>query len=102
MTVVPMNPLPVEDLVGMLNQCPTATDVAEFLRSEEITGTPHSAYCCPVSSWVSRESGKRVSTATYVTVWAGGMPGDDYLLSEAVGVFVRNFDLGDYPDLVSR
>lgn len=107
-----MNPLPVGELVEILNGCPNSDSVAEFLRVKEITGVPGCATRCIISRWVARESGEEITTTvSCVAVWEKGTDTDGsdgalpllrYPVSGAVKKFILRFDVGWYSDLVDK
>jgi hypothetical protein len=78
----------------------TVDNVAEFLRSQGITGKPELAKACPVARYLEKQVGAPVfvlgSTARFV------MSGRATHLPRAVEKFVTAFDMGEYPDLIEN
>jgi hypothetical protein len=94
----------VSVLVDKLNSFETAKEVADFLHDQNVQGTPGSAETCVISQWVSRESGRNITTSTYIKVWekgAGqGAISELHKRSEIVASFIYAFDMGAFPELI--
>jgi hypothetical protein len=104
----------VSVLVDKLNSFETTKDVADFLNDQNVQGTPGSAETCVISQWISRESGKNITTSDQIKVWkdaedisffqeGAGKIGhliERYERSEIVRSFVYAFDMGAFPELI--
>jgi hypothetical protein len=92
-------------LVDKLNSMETPKEIAEFLMSQGIKGQKSSARQCPISTWISRESGRVASTVLgAVFELEIGNPShmkDRFDLSETVDEFIMAFDKRQYPSLIS-
>jgi hypothetical protein len=88
--------------VNKLADMKTATEIRDFLVSEEIQAVPNVGDKCAVAEYVTSRSGYEVSV-TYVSLACKDENSSLWLPhSEAMREFVRNFDLGKYPELVKN
>ena len=99
-------------LVDKLNGFETSEEIADFLISQEIQAKPQKPESCAISKWVRQESGQVVCTyinKDYSTNTETGeiFEGDfidtsskAHRMTETVGKFIREFDRGDYPELI--
>lgn len=92
-----IEPQVVLDKLGALG---TATDIAEFLEQEAITGTHHSQ-TCPVANYVLRETGTPISICQ--SFWgpanAANWERSSHTVPVSVTAFIRRFDGRGFPRL---
>jgi hypothetical protein len=96
----------VSVLVDKLNSFDNTHDIADFLYSQNVRGVPGRADSCVISQWISKESGRSVTTASQIKVWEWGPGAGDVLerhnQSEVVIKFIEAFDIGGFPELLIR
>lgn len=87
-------------------QC--ADDIADFLRYEGVNGVIGQADICPIASWMRITTGAPVCVSVR-TMWIDESTSDTVSFdpsveeknTQAMTDFVREFDAGIYPDLIS-
>lgn len=91
-------------LVDKLNGFEQADEIAAFLNEQQVQGYVGDGDSCVITAWLTRESGRSVSTTDIVsdfTNWsAEGFEQVDYPLEAPVQTFISKFDNGFYPELV--
>ena len=82
-----------------------ADAIAEFLQSVGVTGAPHVTDACPISNYLTEETGARIIVEqhrwTVCPTPCAGHPDHEYhTLPAPVIEFVQAFDHGCYPSLL--
>jgi hypothetical protein len=93
-------------LVDKLNSMESTCEIADFLYHQDIAGNREDSLTCVISQWISRESGRTVTTARQIKVWNNWDEINCYCaqrfeVTEAVWQFIRQFDDGQHPHLVN-
>lgn len=87
-----------------LAQFETASELANYLKEDGVLATPQSARHCAISVYMKNHTGEQVSTGfggirkinneEGVIIWS--LP-----LTDAMSIFITQFDNADYPDLIT-
>lgn len=101
-------PTAVHPVTALLTQLGTTADqVADRLRTLEITGRRNSSDDCPIARWLRRSNtafiGIEVSPEEIALLIDTGDADETYeypIPPEPVADFITSFDAGVYPDLV--
>lgn len=101
-----------KDVVGKLNEFTSPDDIAAHFEEHEIKAIPSSAYSCAISEYVARETDTQHTVATSfdfsrtidepAAFVRSGQSGERIFLSPVAEQFIRNFDGGNYPNLISE
>ena len=104
-------------LVDKLDGFETSQEIAQFLQSQGITARRRRPDSCAITQWIKQESDNE-NIQTYIERdWSGNREfgeirdgnydvgfdafhGAIYRTSEVVAQFIREFDNGQYPDLI--
>jgi hypothetical protein len=91
--------------VEKLQSLDSADEVADFLYSQDVKGQRWNRVTCPIATWLYQETGC-LASVNPGQIWNldGWGPEVDietftYEPTEAMGNFIRAFDLGKYPNL---
>lgn len=87
-------------------------DLADFFRHQGIKGTRQHAELCPITEWMTQQTGLNIRTNTMTVravrdvergvALARTIEGTDREHTPAMASFVINFDLGLYSDLIAE
>lgn len=95
----------VQVLVDKLNSFKTSGDIADFLFSQNITGTRGCSTKCIITNWIIRESEEYNISTTLCSVLVWGdktfTMRENYHLDPIACNFIVDFDYGLYPELIS-
>lgn len=85
-----------------LAQFETADDIAEYMESCGIKATRGQMRSCAVSQWMKEQTGTiiRTGVSSITTYDVNDSYVDSFMVNSVVADFIRNFDYGDYPQLV--
>lgn len=89
-------------LIDQLNAFADADSVKEYLKLMGVKGFRENEMNCPISNWIRYNTDCPVMTEDKIIVFTGydwDNDVDEFETSEAVKQFIRNFDVGDYPEL---
>lgn len=73
----------------------SAGAIRKFLKKKRIKGDRTNPFTCPIATYLTKASGQKATVASYIEV------GSVKLIkrTEAIRVFMVNFDTRDYPEL---
>lgn len=92
----------VGDALGKLEACGSARQIHDYFLEQKIQGRRGRAYSCPVAQFVNNALGVPGYQVTCADTMMVTVPLRAVRVPTplAVGEFIREFDLGNYPDLV--
>ena len=88
-----------------LTSCTSSEEIANLMSKYGIKGKPMSPRSCPITNYYKKAmntDSKYISTGISGNIMDMGPIGKEYLVegTEAMHMFVRFFDMGDYPNLI--
>lgn len=92
----------VTTALGKLEACGSSRQIHDFFLEQKILGRRGRAYACPVAQYVNTALGVPDYQVTCADTAMVAVPLRAVRVQTplAVGEFIREFDLGSYPDLV--
>lgn len=83
----------------------SVTEIRELLRTEEVVGLPFVARRCPIANLIRKKTGAEISVCarnSSINVSFDDYDQREFEHSTSLGQFVRQFDKGDFPELLAK